>query len=47
MPYQVDAIVSSVNREGIFADVGPLPTFVSKHVRLNEQIVWPMADEYR
>lgn len=30
---QVDAIVSSVNRMGVFADVGPLPVFVSNHVR--------------
>jgi len=30
---QVDAIVSSVNRMGVFADVGPLPVFVSSHVR--------------
>ena len=29
---QVDAIVSSVNRMGVFADVGPLPVFVSYHV---------------
>ena len=29
---QVDAIVSSVNRMGVFADVGPLPVFVSNHV---------------
>ena len=31
---QVDAIVSSVNRMGVFADVGPLPVFVSNHVCL-------------
>ena len=30
---QVDAIVSSVNRMGVFADVGPLPVFVSNHVQ--------------
>ena len=30
---KVDAIVSSVNRMGVFADVGPLPVFVSNHVR--------------
>ncbi|KAL9069809.1 MAG: hypothetical protein Q9161_005268 [Pseudevernia consocians] len=35
----VDAIVSSVNREGIFADVGPLPTFVSKHM-IPSDIKW-------
>lgn len=29
---QVDAIVSSVNRMGVFADVGPLPVFISNHV---------------
>ena len=29
---QVDAIVSSVNRMGVFADVGPLPVFVSNQV---------------
>lgn len=29
---QVDAIVSSVNQMGVFADVGPLPVFVSNHV---------------
>lgn len=28
----VDAIVSSVKQQGIFADVGPLPVFISKHV---------------
>ncbi|KAI9740593.1 MAG: DNA-directed RNA polymerase II subunit [Cirrosporium novae-zelandiae] len=28
----VDAIVTSVNRMGIFADVGPLPIFVSSHL---------------
>ncbi|MCJ1337600.1 DNA-directed RNA polymerase II subunit [Bachmanniomyces sp. S44760] len=28
----VDAIVSSVNRMGVFADVGPLPVFVSNHL---------------
>jgi len=30
---QVDAIVSSVNRMGVFADVGLLPVFVSNHVQ--------------
>ena len=29
---KVDAIVSSVNRMGVFADVGPLPVFVSNQV---------------
>ena len=47
MTHQVDAIVSSVNREGIFADVGPLPTFVSKHVRLDDRAFWPMVDVCR
>jgi len=28
----VDAIVNSVNKMGFFADVGPLPVFVSNHV---------------
>ncbi|KAL8718228.1 MAG: hypothetical protein Q9225_004617, partial [Loekoesia sp. 1 TL-2023] len=28
----VDAIVTSVNRMGVFADVGPLPVFVSNHL---------------
>ena len=30
---QVDAIVTSVNQVGFFADAGPLPLFVSAHVR--------------
>lgn len=30
---KVDAIVTSVKNQGIFADVGPLSVFVSKHVR--------------
>lgn len=30
---QLDALVTSVNRQGFFADVGPLPVFVSNHVR--------------
>lgn len=29
---QVDAIVTSVNQVGFFADAGPLPLFVSSHV---------------
>ncbi|KAG6999253.1 DNA-directed RNA polymerase II subunit rpb7 [Physcia stellaris] len=28
----LDAMVSSVNRQGFFADVGPLPVFVSNHL---------------
>ncbi|KAL8669907.1 MAG: hypothetical protein Q9168_005526 [Polycauliona sp. 1 TL-2023] len=35
----VDAVVSSVNRMGVFADVGPLPVFVSSHLIPNE-IKW-------
>ncbi|KAG8530805.1 uncharacterized protein KY384_004162 [Bacidia gigantensis] len=35
----VDAIVSSVNRMGIFADVGPLPVFVSDHL-IPAEIKW-------
>lgn len=35
---QVDAIVSSVNRMGVFADVGPLPVFVSNHVCLLDRL---------
>jgi DNA-directed RNA polymerase II subunit RPB7 len=31
---QVDAIVTSVNQVGFFADAGPLPLFVSAHVGL-------------
>ena len=29
---KVDAIVTSVKNQGIFAEVGPLTVFVSKHV---------------
>lgn len=29
---QVDAIVTSVNAHGVFAEVGPLSVFVSNHV---------------
>ena len=32
MSAQVDAIVTSVNQVGFFADAGPLPLFVSAHV---------------
>lgn len=32
MSLQVDAIVTSVNQVGFFADAGPLPLFVSAHV---------------
>ncbi|KAL8810574.1 MAG: hypothetical protein Q9223_003890 [Gallowayella weberi] len=35
----VDAIVSSVNRMGVFADVGPLPVFVSSHL-IPTEIKW-------
>ncbi|MCJ1254471.1 DNA-directed RNA polymerase II subunit [Lignoscripta atroalba] len=35
----VDAIVSSVNRMGVFADVGPLPVFVSNHL-IPSDIKW-------
>lgn len=31
---QVDAIVTSVNAVGFFADAGPLPLFVSSHVSI-------------
>lgn len=31
---QVDGIVSSVNKMGFFAEVGPLTVFVSSHVSL-------------
>lgn len=31
---QVDAIATSVNAHGVFAEVGPLSVFVSNHVRL-------------
>jgi DNA-directed RNA polymerase II subunit RPB7 len=34
MLYQVDAIVTSVNQVGFFADAGPLPLFVSAHVSI-------------
>jgi DNA-directed RNA polymerase II subunit RPB7 len=36
---KVDAIVSSVNRMGVFADVGPLPVFVSNHL-IPSEIKW-------
>ncbi|KAL8881066.1 MAG: hypothetical protein Q9198_001654 [Flavoplaca austrocitrina] len=35
----VDAVVSSVNRMGVFADVGPLPVFVSSHL-IPSEIKW-------
>ncbi|KAL8663752.1 MAG: hypothetical protein Q9202_003566 [Teloschistes flavicans] len=35
----VDAIVSSVNPMGVFADVGPLPVFVSNHL-IPSEIKW-------
>lgn len=35
---QVDAIVTSVNQVGFFADAGPLPLFVSAHVSTNKSI---------
>ncbi|KAL8750985.1 MAG: hypothetical protein Q9199_006728, partial [Rusavskia elegans] len=35
----VDAVVSSVNRMGVFADVGPLPVFVSSHL-IPSEIRW-------
>ncbi|KAL8871655.1 MAG: hypothetical protein Q9174_002561 [Haloplaca sp. 1 TL-2023] len=35
----VDAIVTSVNRMGVFADVGPLPVFVSNHL-IPSDIKW-------
>jgi DNA-directed RNA polymerase II subunit RPB7 len=28
---QLDAVVTSVNRQGVFAEVGPLTVFVSNH----------------
>ena len=37
---QVDAIVTSVNQVGFFADAGPLPLFVSSHVSANMQRRW-------
>ncbi|MCJ1295400.1 hypothetical protein MMC34_006962 [Xylographa carneopallida] len=35
----VDAVVTSVNRMGVFADVGPLPVFVSSHL-IPSDIKW-------
>lgn len=42
---QVDAIVSSVNRMGVFADVGPLPVFISNHVSGNALSCWGVIEK--
>lgn len=36
---QVDAIATSINAHGVFAEVGPLPVFVSNHVCLSLSFV--------
>lgn len=40
----VDAIVTNVNKVGIFADVGPLSVFVSSHLIPNDMVFNPSAN---